>query len=118
MTRTDYEAHAREWIEAWNSHDLERILSHYAGDAVLMSPFAEQLTAAGDGAVRGQAALREYFARALATYPDLRFELFRVYPGLSSCVVEYRSVKGLRAAETMEFGSDGKVVRVLAHYAR
>jgi hypothetical protein len=32
-------------------------------------------------------------------------------------VVEYASVKGMLAAETMEFGPDGKVARVRAHYA-
>jgi hypothetical protein len=30
----------------------------------------------------------------------------------------YRSVRDLEAAETMFFGDDGKIVRVLAHYAQ
>ena len=29
---------AREWIEAWNSHDLPKILSHYAEDFALTTP--------------------------------------------------------------------------------
>ena len=28
---------AREWIAAWNSHDLELILSHYADDFEMAS---------------------------------------------------------------------------------
>lgn len=32
------EAYAREWIDAWNSLDLKRILSHYAEDVVFKSP--------------------------------------------------------------------------------
>ena len=34
------QAFADEWIEAWNSHDLDRILSHYSDDAELLSPVA------------------------------------------------------------------------------
>ena len=29
---------ADEWIAAWNSHDLDRVLRHYAADAELTSP--------------------------------------------------------------------------------
>jgi ketosteroid isomerase-like protein len=29
---------AEEWIAAWNSHDLDRILSHYADDFEMASP--------------------------------------------------------------------------------
>lgn len=116
MNPVDFEAHAREWIAAWNAHDLERILSHYSEDVELTSPFATRLTDSGDGVVRGHEALRGYFARALAAYPDLGFEFYRLYPGVRTCVLEYRSVNNLRAAETLEFNPAGKVCRVLAHY--
>ncbi len=36
---------AGEWVEAWNAHDLERILSHYTDDFIMESPLrAEALT--------------------------------------------------------------------------
>jgi hypothetical protein len=47
MTIDDARAFAAEWIAAWNSHDLDRILSHYAGDIVFLSPFAQQLVGNG-----------------------------------------------------------------------
>lgn len=39
---TQQQAHqlASEWIQAWNSHNLDAILSHYAEDIVLVSPIA------------------------------------------------------------------------------
>ena len=37
------DAFAREWIDAWNAHDLERILSHYSDEIVFTSPVAAQL---------------------------------------------------------------------------
>jgi hypothetical protein len=39
-----------------------------------------------------------------------------VLTGVRSCVLEYRSVKGLRAAELLEFNEQRKVRQVLAHY--
>ena len=39
------EAHelAHHWVEAWNDHDLERILAHYADDVVFSSPFIQKI---------------------------------------------------------------------------
>lgn len=113
----DFDSHAREWLAAWNAHDLDRILTHYAEDVEFFSPFIVKLTGNSAGMLRGKAALRDYFARGLAAYPDLKFEFIRLYPGVCSCVLEYRSVNNLRAAETMEFDAAGQVCRVQAHYA-
>jgi len=35
MLTVDFVSHAQEWIAAWNAHDLERILAHYADDVEL-----------------------------------------------------------------------------------
>ncbi len=112
----DWQAHARDWVSAWNSHDIERILTYYAADAELISPFVSPLTGRCDGIVRGISGLRDYFSRGLRAYPTLHFELIGVYPGVVSCVLEYVSVGGLRAMETMEFNGRGQIRRVLAHY--
>lgn len=115
---TDAEAKefAREWIAAWNSHNLDAILAHYHEDVVLTSPVAAKLLADESGTVRGSAALRDYFARGLEAYPDLRFELLDVMRGLSSVVLCYVNQKGTKTAEFMELDSGGKVTRVVANY--
>lgn len=112
----EFDSHAREWLAAWNAHDLERILAHYAEAVEFSSPFIVKLTGHPAGMLRGKAALRDYFSRSLTAYPALKFEFIRLYPGVRSCVLEYRSVNNLRAAETMEFDAAGKVCRVQAHY--
>lgn len=112
----DFDQITREWLAGWNVHDLTLILTHYAEDIEFHSPFVTKLTGQADGTVRGKAALREYFARGLATYPTLRFEFLRLYHGARSCVLEYRSVQGLRAVETMEFDSVGKIRQSQVHY--
>ena len=79
----------QDWIAAWNSHDLDRILSHYGEDIVFSSPFAVALVGAEDGVVRGLPALREYFDRGLEAYPDLRFEPIGALPGAASIAMHY-----------------------------
>ena len=109
------DAFAAEWIAAWNRHDLDAILWHYADDVVFTSPFAVRLT--GDGTVRGKDALRAYFAAALTRFPDLHFRLRHALRGGNSVVLVYDSVEGLLAAEAFEFDAGGKVCRVNCHYA-
>ena len=33
---------AAQWLDAWNGHDIEAILSHYADEIVFLSPLAQQ----------------------------------------------------------------------------
>ena len=124
LTRNDGLLHAGhanqfagEWIAAWNSHDLNAIMSHYEENVVLTSPVAAKLLSDPSGTVRGKAALREYFRRGLETYPDLRFELLDVMFGLSSVVLCYKNQKGTKTAEFMEFGESRKVIRIVANYS-
>lgn len=116
LTETEARTFAEEWVAAWNSHDLEAILAHYAPDAVLTSPVAAQLLNDVSGTVTGKQALRAYFQRGLAAYPNLSFKLLDVLWGLSSVVLYYVNQKGTKTGEFMEFDADGKVVRVVANY--
>jgi len=108
---------ARQWIAAWNSHDLDAVMSHYDADVVLTSPVAAKMLDAPTGTVEGSAALRNYFKRGLEVYPNLHFELLDVMHGLFSIVLCYKNQKGTKTAEFMEFGKNGKIVRVVANYA-
>jgi hypothetical protein len=109
------DAFASEWIEAWNARDLDRIVSHYREDLVLVSPFAAR-AGAPDGLIRGLPALREYFGRALQAFPQLHFEPFGALAGVDSIALHYRSVEGREAIEVMELDPEHRVRRVTAHY--
>jgi hypothetical protein len=115
-TEADAKAFAHRWIAAWNSHDLDAIMSHYAEDVVLISPTAARLLEDPSGTVEGHTALRNYFKRGLEVYPNLYFELLDVMFGLSSVVVCYKNQKGTKTAEFMEFSEEGRVTRVVANY--
>lgn len=108
---------AQKWIEDWNHHDLEAILSHYAEDIEFSSPFIIKLLGNANGKISGKNALKDYFAKGLAAYPDLKFELLATLKGVNSVVLYYRSVNNLLAAEFMEINADGLVSRVIAHYS-
>lgn len=117
MTRYDGdpEAFAAAWIDAWNAHDLERVLEHWAEDCVFVSPVAKEVT--GEATVVGKAALRDYWGRALARAPSLRFELVGVHRGVDSLVISYRNHRGQRCAELLCFDADGRAIEGRAHYS-
>jgi ketosteroid isomerase-like protein len=107
---------ARDWVAAWNAHDLEAIMSHYEDAVELTSPVAAQLLGTADGKVSAKANLRAYFRRGLEAYPQLQFHLEDVLWGIGSVVLYYTNQKGTRTAEFMELSARGKVTRVVPHY--
>jgi len=117
MTRDEASSLANGWVEAWNNHDLDSILTHYEDAIELTSPVAAQLLGTADGKVIGKADLRAYFQRGLAAYPELHFHLEDVLWGVHSVVLYYSNQKGSRTAEFMELSANGKVVRVVANYS-
>lgn len=115
LTREFGEHFAHEWIEAWNSHDLERILSHYTDDFTMSSPYIAQIAGEPSGTLTGKPAVRAYWAAALERMPTLHFELVQTLVGADSVVIYYRGVRGL-AAEVFFFGEGLLVMRAAAHY--
>lgn len=107
---------AAEWIAAWNSHDLEAILCHYADSIVFHSPRIALVMGKQIDFVAGKTALAEYWGKALAAAKDLHFDLDRVYIGSDSLTIAYRNHRGENAAETFVFDPQGLVVESIATY--
>jgi hypothetical protein len=99
---------AEQWLQAWNSRDLEAVLSHFSDDVVFSSPMAAQLCEGRDGVVRGKAALRDYWAEGLRRVPELRFEIESLYVGVQTLVINYRNQAGGLVNEVLVF--DGALV--------
>lgn len=106
---------ARDWIMAWNSHDLDAILEHYTEDFEMSSPYIVQIANEPSGTLRGKPAVAAYWATALARNPALRFEFLQVLTGVDSVTVYYRGMRGL-AAEVFFFNPEGLVYKACAHY--
>jgi ketosteroid isomerase-like protein len=107
---------ADDWTRAWNSHDLEAIMSHYAPEVVLTSPTAAKLLGDSSATIKGKEAVRSYFARGLQAFPNLTFELLDVMWGISSVVLYYLNQKGTKTGEFMELDANQKVSIVVANY--
>jgi len=107
---------AADWIDAWNRHDLDAILAHYADDFTLRSPLIAQLADAPSGRLSGKPAVAAYWAEALRRLPQLHFRLLHVFCGVDSLLLHYQGARG-PAAEWFAFGPDGKVIHAAAHYA-
>ena len=104
-----------EWIEAWNAHDIDRVLSHYRADVRFVSPIAGRF-GTPRGEVRGRHALRAYFQRGLATYPALHFQPIAALGGIGSIALYYRAVEDREAIEVMELDARGQVRSATVHY--
>jgi hypothetical protein len=101
---------------ALNSHDLDRILSHYSDQFEMSSPVIVQIAGEPSGTLKGKDAVGAYWAKALSLIPDLRFELVTTLIGVNSITLYYKGPRGL-SAEVFHFGPDQKVLRAYAHYA-
>jgi ketosteroid isomerase-like protein len=103
---------AVEWIAAWNSGDLERILSHYVDDFEMRSPLIAERGFSPTGILRGKAALRQYWAAGLANpAPPLEFELIDAYAGVGTIAIHYRSVARRYVVEVLELDEQGRAIR-------
>ena len=93
----------KEWEAAWNSHDLDRVLSHYSEDVVFQSPYVVQRLGEPSGEVRGKEALRAYWASGLQAQPTLRFTLDDVRLSVDTLVINYRNERGHKVTEVLRF---------------
>ncbi len=102
---------AEEWIAAWNSHDLDRILSHYRDDFAMSSPLIIERMGESSGTLQGKEAIRRYWEIGLAALPPLHFELHDVLVGVDTIAIYYRSVTRNRmVAEVLRFDDQRRVI--------
>ncbi|MFH6991327.1 nuclear transport factor 2 family protein [Flavobacterium sp. FlaQc-48] len=110
------EKFANEWIESWNSHDLEDIMKHYSDDLEITTPMIKLAGGIESGSLQGKEQVKAYWQKALIKIPDLHFELIEVTSGVNSVALYYKSVMNKRAVEVMFFNENGLVNKMIAHY--
>ena len=111
------EEFSKEWIDAWNSHNLERILSHYSEDFEIVTPMIKIAMGIDTGALIGKKSVRDYWSTALQKFPDLHFELKNVTEGIDSVAICYESSLGKIVIEVMFFDHHGKINKAYVHYS-
>jgi uncharacterized protein (TIGR02246 family) len=106
----------RQWVAAWNSHDLERVLALYAEDSEMTSDKIPALGFDSSGTLRGKARIRAYWAKALQLLPDLQFTLIDTYVSPDSIVVFYQNERGAKICEYLRLNEEGKIIQGSANH--
>jgi ketosteroid isomerase-like protein len=108
---------AAEWVQAWNSGDLERIFSHYTDDFEMRSPLIIERGFSQAGVLRGKATIRPYWGAGIeGAKPPLVFELVDAYAGVNTVAIHYRSVGRKHVVEVIEFDDARRAIRGSACY--
>ena len=106
----------RDWVAAWNSHDLERVLALYTDDFEMTSDKIPALGFDASGTLRGKDKVRAYWSKALSMIPNLRFELIDTYVSPDSVVVFYQNERGARICEYLRLNAEGKIKQGSANH--
>ena len=107
---------AKDWVDSWNCHDIDRILEHYTDDFEMNSPVIVLRMKIPSGSLSGKEAIREYWSKALEAYSTLKFELQSVFMGVNSLTIQYFSSISGRVVETFLFNNELKVYAAYAMY--
>jgi SnoaL-like protein len=108
---------AHEWLDAWNAHDPDRVVAHFAENVLVVSPLLEQLRPKSKGVIEGKREVLEYYREGLAAAGDLRFELVEVCTGVAEVVIIYRNHRGILVTEWLEFDGDEVIIVRVAYGA-
>lgn len=86
---------ARQWITAFNEHDLEKLLALYDDHAQHYSPKLKLRQPETNGLIVGKAAMRAWWQDAFERLPGLHYELTKLTANEKRVFMEYtRQVPG------------------------
>lgn len=104
---------ALKWFEAFNEHDLEKLLSLYDDDAQHYSPKLKQRQPETRGLIMGKDLLRAWWTDAFKRLPSLKYEVVKLTADEDQVFMEYtRFVDGedaLSVGEVLEI-ENGMIV--------
>lgn len=79
----------RAWLEAFNAHDVPRLVALYADDCTHTSPKIRVLHPETGGKLVGKEALRTWWADAIRRLPGLRYEATSITADDARVFLEY-----------------------------
>ena len=105
-----------DWLDAWNCHDLDRIMQHYADDVEFTAPTVVTRWAKTDGKLKGKEELRKHFSKGLEPAPKIHFTLEEILFAPNGYAVLYHRENGNRVLDAVELDDSGLATRVTAYY--
>lgn len=117
MSKAAYnESIALQWMEAFNAHDLDKLLLLYSNDALHYSPKLKISQPSTYGYIKGKAALKVWWSKSFERLPNLHYELTSLTANNERVFMEYtRQVPNeadLLVAEVLEIDGTIKASRV------
>lgn len=116
LTQNWSEEFARKWLDAWNGHDADLILSFYADSVVLVSPVINKALGHEDGILLTKIDLKEYCKKIFNDIPELRLKLMTVAVGVEHITIHYSSPEFHLSADVVYFDSEWKIGKTIAYY--
>lgn len=80
---------ALKWFEAFNEHNLEKLLALYHNEAAHYSPKLKVRQPETNGLIKGKAALRIWWQDAFVRLPSLYYKVVRLTPHEDRVFMEY-----------------------------
>jgi ketosteroid isomerase-like protein len=117
FTAIEIQCLVEKWIAAWNAHDLDGIMEHYATDVQFEANTVIRRWHRVDGRLQGRDALREHFMLGLELAPDLEFTLRDVLTSPSGYAAVYTRNNGNLVIDAVVLNEQGKAASVVAYYA-
>ncbi|HTT59698.1 MAG TPA: nuclear transport factor 2 family protein [Acidimicrobiales bacterium] len=112
----DPRRHVDNWLAAWNSHDLDAIMSCYSEDVDFVAPTVVQRWGRDDGRLQGRAELRRHFERGLELAPHLTFTEEAFLSSPAGYALLYLRDNNNRVLDVVELNADGQAARVRVFY--
>ena len=97
------------WIEAWNKHNLDELMSMYSENCTFTSPIIKFLNLNDSGKISGVDSVRALMAKCFEDFAELKFELVDVLVGVDNYIVSYKSLEGLPASSVISLNDEGKI---------
>lgn len=113
MDKTDLKEIARTWFHAFNTKDIDLLLSLYDDQAQHYSPKLKLKHPETKGLIKGKQALYDWWKDAFIHMPDLRYEILYLMSDETKVFMEYLRYKTgdptMQIGEILEF-KDGKII--------
>lgn len=108
LNATELATFYSEYVDAWNSRDLEGYYAHYATDLVFRD---------GATVLHGLDALRDRYEAELREYPDLTMECLRLFVDVDSQSIAAENLERgtgieLRGALFLTLNPEGRIAEV------
>jgi len=119
MTPEKLQSIAFKWFDAFNTHNLDQLLSLYDDDAEHFSPKLKIKKPETNGLVKGQKALHDWWKDAFEQLPSLHYKVTSLTANSDRVFMEYvRTVEGendMLVAEVLEIKEEKIVFSRVYH---